>query len=86
MDRVPLDRVKSVLPVIASKRVNELVIDYSRGKGALRYVHGLEESPLVFLDIINLARIEEHILDAIIPAHHIDIVITNDSCVFLPHL
>ena len=86
MNTVSLNGIESVLPIVPAKRVNELVVDHRCREGTLGDIHRLEEPPLVLLDIINFATVQEDILDAVVPTHNVDVVLADDSSVLLAHL
>jgi len=83
---VSFNRVKSFLPIISSKCVDELSIDNTSTERAFCNIHWSKRLPLVSFNVKLFAKIQKRTLLAIIPAHYIHYWLTNDSWVLFPHL
>jgi hypothetical protein len=86
LNRIFFNGIETVLAIIPSKGINEFIIDHCGRKGTFWDIHRLEETPFILLHVVHFARVEEHVLNAVVPAHHVNVVVTDDGSVLLSHL
>lgn len=83
---ISFDRIESVLAIIPTESVNVLLVDHCSRESALADVHGSKVFPLVALNVVDFAGVQEYVLHAVVATHDVNEVFIDHSCMLLPHL